>query len=133
MGGTAMSLYWSIAFHALGKIAEAERYTIDTALQNNYPHQMLLGKEVVCIDMYEQGHHDLIGFTRSILVNCKKVTTKPYLDFLSSFIESETYNAPVNRFIALSKLLKDEQDFDKRHELLNQIRDLRNTFISVKK
>ena len=79
IGGPLLSLNWAIAYFELGKIAEAKIYTIDTAFQNVYLHGLLINREVSQIDMYERGY-DILGFAKSMIEDCKKVTTQPYLD-----------------------------------------------------
>jgi hypothetical protein len=39
-------------------------------------------------------------------------------------MDTEEYKNAINRFIALNKLLKDENNYGKRIELINHIRDL---------
>jgi hypothetical protein len=125
IGGPLLSLNWSIAYFELGKIADTEVYTIDTAFQNIYLHGLLLDRDVSRIDMYEHGY-DMLEFAKSMIKDCKKVSTKPYLDWLSTFIDTDEYKEPINKYIALNKLLKDENNRDKRIELLDHIRDLEN-------
>ena len=123
IGGPILSLNWSIAFHSLDQIADTKIYTIDTAFQNVYLHGLLLNKEVHRIDMYEDGYN-MLEFTHSLMNYCRKVVTDQYIAWLSEFIETVDYKEPVNRFIALNKLLKDESDTDNRIELIGYIRDL---------
>ena len=123
IGGPMLSLYWSIAYYELGRIPETKIYTIDTAFQNVYLHGLLLDLEVSWIDMYEHGY-DMLGFAQSMIKPCKKVATQPYLDWLSTFMDTDDYKGPVNKFIALNKLLKDEDNRNKRIVLLDHIRDL---------
>ncbi|NJK96324.1 MAG: hypothetical protein HC905_16690 [Bacteroidales bacterium] len=125
IGGSLLSLNWSIAYFGLGRITETKIYTIDTAFQNIYLHGLLLDREVDRIDMYEQGY-DMLEFAKSMIKDCKKVSTKPYLDWLITFIETDKYEERITRFIALNKLLKDENNRDKRIELLDHIRELEN-------
>ena len=120
IGTPLLSLHWSIAYFELGKIGEAKTYTIDTAFQNIYLHKILLDREVIQIDMYELGR-DMLEFAQLITKNYGKVATKSYLDWLSAFIETDEYKEPINKFIALNKLLKDEDNDDKRIELQDQI------------
>jgi hypothetical protein len=125
IGGPLLSLNWSIAYYELGKISDSKIYTIDTAFQNVYLHGLLLDKEVIRIDMYEHGY-DMLEFAKSMLKDCKKVLTKSYRDWLLEFIETDEYKEPINKYIALNKLLKDEYNRDDRTELLVHIRDLEN-------
>lgn len=125
IGSPLLSLNWSIAYFGLGHIPDAKTYTIDTAFQNVYLHGLLLNGKVSQIDLYEHGY-DMLEFAKSMIKDCKKVSTKSYLDWLSTFIETEEYKEPINRYIALNKLFKDENNRDKRIELLNHIRDLEN-------
>jgi hypothetical protein len=120
IGGPLLSLYWSIAFHELGKINETKIYTIDTAFQNVYLHGFLLDREVNRIDMYEHGYN-MLEFAKSMSKDGQKVSTKPYLDWLTTFMDSDEYKDPVNKCIALNKLLKDENNRDKRIELLDHM------------
>ena len=123
IGGPLLSVNWSIAHYELEQITETKIYTIDTAFQNIYLHGLLLDKEVSRIDMFEQGY-DMLEFAKSMIKDCKKVATKPYLDWLSIFMETDDYKVPVNRFIALNKLLKDENNRAKQSELIDHISDL---------
>lgn len=123
IGSPLMSLNWSIAFYSLDKINETKIYTIDTAFQNIYIHELLLDKEVSRIDMYEHGY-DMLDFAKKMIKDCKKVSTQSYLNWLKNFMETEEYKDPINKIIALSKLLKDEYDSEKRVELLEQVREL---------
>jgi hypothetical protein len=125
IGDAQVSLNWSIAYHGLGMIVEAEIYTIDTAFKNVYLHSLLLDREISRIDMYDQGF-DTLEYTKTMIETCKKISTKPYLDWLTTFIDTDRYKEPINKFIALNKLLKDENIRDKRIELLDHIRDLEN-------
>ena len=125
IGDALVSLNWSIAYYGLGQINETRIYTIDTAFKNVYLHGLLLDREISWIDMYENGY-DMLEFAKSMIIDCKKVSTKPYLDWLATFIDTDEYKVPINRFIALNKLLKDENNRDKRIELLDHIRDLEN-------
>ncbi|HZH71176.1 MAG: hypothetical protein WAP53_03390 [Dysgonamonadaceae bacterium] len=123
IGGPLLSLNWAIAYFELGKIAETKIYTIDTAFQNIYLHGLLINREVSQIDMYERGY-DILNFAKSMIEDCKKVTTQPYLDWLTNFMDTEEYKEPINKFIALSKLLKDENNQKKRSELIDHIYEL---------
>lgn len=123
IGDAMMSLNWSIAYHGLDKIKEAEIYAVDTAFQNIYIHGLLLDKAVDKIDMFEP-ENDILDYTETNLKDFKKLVTKSYRDWLSSFMNTDEYKEPITRFISLNKLLKDEKDHDKRIELHNYIRDL---------
>lgn len=125
IGSPLLSLNWSIAYYKLGQIPDTKIYTIDTAFQNVYLHGLLLDREVSRIDIYEHGY-DMLEFAKSMIKDCKKVSTRPYLDWLTTFIDTNEYKEPINRYIELNKLLKDENNQDKRIELLNHIRDLEN-------
>lgn len=74
------------------------------------------------IDIYGRGY-DMLEYAKRVIKHCKKVSTQPYLGWLVSFMNTDEYLEPVNQFIALNKLFKDESDRDKRIELLAQIRD----------
>lgn len=123
IGGPLLSLSWAISYFELGKIKEAKIYTIDTAFQNIYLHGLLLDNEIKQIDMYEHGY-DMLEFTKSIIKDCKKVATQLYRDWLTSFMKTSEYIEPINRFITINKLLKNENDSHKRTQFLNNIRDL---------
>jgi hypothetical protein len=123
VGDAVLSLNWSIAYYGLGQVRETKIFTIDTAFQNVYFHGLLLDRVVDKIDMYESGQ-DILEFTKSYIADCKKVVTKSYLDWLSNFMDTDEYKIPINRFIALNKLLKDENNQGKRIGLIKQIRDL---------
>jgi len=123
IGSSLLSLNWSIAYFELGKIAEAKIYTIDTAFQNIYLHDLLIGKEVKRIGMYEHGH-DMLDVAKSIIKDYKKIVTQTYLEWLTVFMDTDEYKEPINKYIELSKLLKDENDKDKWIELLDQISEL---------
>ncbi|SFD85897.1 hypothetical protein [Thermophagus xiamenensis] len=120
IGSPFLSLIWAVACFELGKMAEAKTYTIDTAFQNVYLHGLLLDREVSPIDMYNHGY-DMLEFAKSLIEDCKKITTKTYLDWLATFINTDEYNDPVNKYIALNKLLKDENNDEKRGKLLDEI------------
>jgi hypothetical protein len=123
IGDAMISMNWSIAYHGLGKTKEAEVYTIHTSFQNIYLHGFLLDRSVERIDIYEPGY-DLLEYTKSQIKEFRKVVTKSYLDWLSGFVETDVYKIPINRFIAISKLLKDESDPKSRIKLYDAIRDL---------
>jgi hypothetical protein len=123
IGGPLLSLNWAIAYFELGKGTDAKIYTIDTAFQNSYLHGLLLDKKVNRIDMYEHGY-DMLEFANSMIEDCKKVSTKRYLDWLTSFIETDEYIEPINKYISLNKLLKDENNQDKRGVLIGEIKTL---------
>jgi hypothetical protein len=125
IGGPLLSLNWSIAYFGLGQLNDTKIYMIDTAFQNIYLHGLLLDRELIKIDMYEHGY-DMLEFAKSVIKDCKKVSTQPYLDWLEAFIDTDEYKEPVNKFIELNKLLKDENNRDKRMELLDHIRNLEN-------
>jgi hypothetical protein len=122
IGGPLLSLNWSIAYFGLGQMTETKIYTIDTAFQNVYLHGLLLDRDVRRIDMYEHGY-DMLEFAKSMIKDCKKLSAESYLDWLKAFIDTDEYKEPINKFIALNKLLKDENNRDKRIELLDHIRD----------
>ncbi len=125
IGVPLLSLNWSIAYFGLGQLNDTKIYTIDTAFQNIYLHGLLLDRDVSKIYMYEHGY-DMLEFAKSIIKDCKKVSTQPYLDWLEAFIDTDEYKEPINKFIELNKLLKDENNRDKRMELLDHIRNLEN-------
>lgn len=125
IGSPFLSLCWSIAYYEIGKMKESIIYTIDTAFQNIYLHNLLFDREVNRIDMYEHGY-DMLEFAKSMIKDCKKMATQNYLDWLIEFMVTEEYKEPINKFIALNKLLKDEANTDKRSELLDHISDLEN-------
>ncbi|MGV8962926.1 MAG: hypothetical protein ACOH2V_06060 [Candidatus Saccharimonadaceae bacterium] len=123
IGVPLLSFHWSNAYHELGKLQETKIYTIDTAFQNIYLHKLLLNREVNKIDMYEFGR-DMLEFAQLMIKDCGKVATESYFNWLSIFIETDEYKEPINKFIALTKLLKNENKQYKRIELLEQIRVL---------
>jgi hypothetical protein len=123
IGDAMISMNWAIGYHGLGKTKEAEVYTIHTSFQNIYLHGFLLDRSVERIDIYEPGY-DLLEYTKSQIKEFRKVVTKSYLDWLSGFVETDVYKIPINRFIAISKLLKDESDPKSRIKLYDAIRDL---------
>ncbi len=125
IGGPLLSLNWSIAYFGLGQLTDAKIYTIDTAFQNVYLHGLLLDREINQIDMYEHGY-DMLEFAKSMVKDCKKVSTIPYLDWLKSFIDTDEYKEPINRYVVLNKLLKDENNRKKRSELIDHISELEN-------
>jgi hypothetical protein len=124
IGDAMMSLNWSIAYHGFDKLKDAEIYAIDTAFQNIYLHGLLLDRVVDKIDMFESGY-DILDYTETHLKDFKKLTTKSYLDWLAGFMETDDYKVPVNRFIAISKLLVDENERKKRIKLQDSIRVLK--------
>ncbi len=73
--------------------------------------------------MYEHGY-DMLEFAKSMTKDCKKICTQRYLDWLTTFMDTDEYKEPVNKFIGLNKLLKDENEKDKRIQLLDHIRAL---------
>lgn len=123
IGGPLLSLNWSLGYFEIGLITETKIYTIDTAFQNVYLHGLMLNQELSRIDMYDNGY-DMLDYAKSMINDCKKIITKSYLDWLAIFINTDEYKNAVNKFIALNKLLKDEEIQEKRIELLNHIRDL---------
>ena len=123
IGASLLSLHWSIAYYELGKLKEAKIYTIDTAFQNIYLHKLLLDKEVSKIGMYEDGR-DMLEFAQLMNKDHRKVVTDSYLNWLSTFIETDEYKEPVNEFIALSIQLKDDVSHDKWIKLHGKIRAL---------
>jgi len=124
-GTPLLSLNWSIAFFELGQLEKAKIYTIDTAFQNIYLHDLLLDREIKRIDMYEQGY-DMFEHSQAVVKYCKKVSTKSYLDWLLKFMNSDEYKKPVNKFVEISKLIKYEYNNNKRDLLLNHITYLVN-------
>lgn len=70
---------------------------------------------------------DMLEFAKSMIKDCKKVSTKTYLGWLASFINTDEYKNPINKFIALNKLLKDENNQEARTELIDHISNLENT------
>ena len=132
IGAPMLSLHWSIAYFELGKLREAKTYTIDTAFQNIYLHELLLGREVKRIDMYEFGR-DMYEFAQSMTKDYGNVATKSYLDWLSAFIETDEYKDPINKFIVLNKIVKDEDNNDKRIKLHDQISALEKMNINKKR
>ena len=125
IGEPLLSLNWSMAYFGLGLITETKIYTVDTAFQNVYLHGLLLDRDVIRIDMYEHVC-DLLEFAKSMIKECKKISTKSYLDWLTIFMDTDEYKEPINRFIALNKLLKDENNRVKKSELIDHISDLEN-------
>jgi hypothetical protein len=99
IGSPLLSLNWAIALHGLNQINETKKYTIDTAFQNVYLHRLLLDREANLIDMYDPHGQELLDRTRTWIVDCKKVVSKPYMDWLSEFIDSDEYNKQINKFI----------------------------------
>lgn len=125
IGGPLLSINWSIAYFELGQLTDTKIYTIDTAFQNVYIHGLLLDRVISRIDMYENGY-DTLEFAKSMVKDCKKIITRPYLDWLTAFIDTDEYKKPVNKYIALNKLLKDEHNFEKRSVLVGYMSELEN-------
>lgn len=125
IGGPLLSINWSIAYFELGQLTDTKIYTIDTAFHNVYLHGLLLDRVISRIDMYENGY-DTLEFAKSMVKDCKKVITRPYLDWLKAFIDTDEYKNPVNKYIALNKLLKDEHNFEKRSVLVGYMSELEN-------
>jgi hypothetical protein len=123
-GTPILSLNWSIAFHSSGLIEKCKIYTLDTAFQNVYLHGLLLDREVKLIDMKDPNGNKLLEHTKSWISDCKKNVTKPYMEWLSAFIDSNEYSGPITKFISLLQLLADETDDNNRIIILNRIRDM---------
>jgi hypothetical protein len=124
LGSPLLSLNWAIAFHGLGQINETKIYTIDTAFQNVYLLGLLLDRDVKLIDMYDPYGNEILERTKSWIKDCKKVVSKPYMDWLSVFVDSDEYNEHINKFVSLLKHLSVETNNDKQITILKRIRDL---------
>jgi len=117
-GDIMLSLNWSVAYFEFGKLAEAKVHTIDTAFQNVYLHNLLLDKGVEQIDMYEL-MYNMLEFTTTNIDQYKKAVTKSYIDWLQEFIETDEYKNPVNKYIALGKLMNDGESDEKHSQLID--------------
>ncbi|MGQ1891483.1 hypothetical protein ACT29H_13665 [Thermophagus sp. OGC60D27] len=120
IGSPFLSLIWAIAYFETGKMAEAKIYTIDMAFQNIYLPELLLDKEVNLIDMYDHGPN-MLDFAKSLTDDGKKLLTNNYRDWMETFMHTDEYKKPVNKFIALNKLLKDETIDDQKYALRDEI------------
>ena len=75
----------------------------------------------------------MLDVAKSIIKDYKKIVTQTYLEWLTVFMDTDEYKEPINKYIELSKLLKDENDKDKWIELLDQISELEDRNKNIKK
>jgi hypothetical protein len=129
-GVPELSLDWAVAFYATGKIEDCKICTIETAFQNVYLHGLMIGRSIAQIDKCESFNCEEIDYAQSIAENCKVLSTSQYIEWLAEFVNSDEYKAPVKEFIEINKLLKNENERDKRMDLINRVSNLRETIKS---
>ena len=127
IGDAMVSFNWSVAYHGLNMIKEAEIYAIDTAFKNIYLHNLLLNKPV---DKIEINKDDFVMLNNKVLEEFKNIVSTTYLSWLSDFIETNNYKEPINKYISLNKLLANENNLKNRSKLLDSIDELMKKNVS---
>lgn len=127
IGGAILYLNWSISFFETGKIKGAKANTMITAFQNINLHHMLLGGNIVDKEIIHHEYYQADHFQKTVDY-AFKITTQNYIDWLREFSNTEEYQKPIQEFKFLNHLLKNDNSYDERVEILNKIRALEKSF-----
>jgi hypothetical protein len=118
-------LFWSFTHYKNKHEKDAVRLAYRTAFSNTYLIDLLCGKPVVSIDKAELGGSETLKYAEDIAEWCNSLITKDFKTWLCSLHETEEFRSNLNRFISLQKLIKDEDAYELRSRLIDEVTRLR--------
>ncbi|MEZ4773222.1 MAG: hypothetical protein R3D00_08565 [Bacteroidia bacterium] len=117
---------WTIILFKTGKIKDAEKKAIKTYFGNTYVFDKFFGNPIVPIDKYEYSNLDQPSYTEYFHLSSTQPELAGFSEWLAVFIRSERFQQLSSKFIALNIQLKTVQEYEKRRQLLTEIRMLEN-------
>lgn len=109
---------WSIILFKLGKLKEAERMVINTFRGNTYLLDKFFNRPVIKVEKWEGSNWETAEQAEYLQYSCSDKNLQDFSEWLDDFEKSENFRRVTDGFINIQKALKDEDNIDKRRQLL---------------
>ncbi len=124
MGFPDFLFEWTLILFKNNKEKEAQRKALETWFSNTYLFDKFFGRLVQPIDKYESSNLSTAAFTDFLSYSAGQPGLKDFTFWLGQLERSEEFLNRTNRFLALRKQLKTEDDRIKRMALQAEERQL---------
>ena len=124
MGFPDFLFEWTLILFKNGKEKEAGQKALETWFSNTYFFDKFFGRPVEPIDKYESSNLSTAAFTDFLSYSAGQPGLEDFTVWLGQLERSEKFLNRINRFLALRKQLKTEDDRIKRMALLAEERQL---------
>src|SRR5207244_2561848 len=99
----------------------------ETYCGNTYLFDKFFGRPIVPIEKYEGSNLEVAGFTEYFEYSSKQSELADFSEWLAKLIETEEFKSRCDKYIDIYKRLKTEGDYETRHYLPIQARQLEET------
>lgn len=118
---------WTVILFKTGRLKEAEKKAFQTFTMNTYLFDKFFGRPVNKIEKREFSNLEITKYATDYFdYSCKQEYMSDFGEWLDKLIQTEKFNALTNKYIDIHKLLKNEDNFEKRGYLLKKARKLEN-------
>lgn len=119
---------WAIILFKRNRLVKAEQKVFETYCQNTFLLDKFLGKPLQNLKISENDWAGSIAYLDNLDYSHRQANLADFSVWLNDFMDSEKFKAAATRFIELKNKLKNENEFEKRGSLLDQISLLQNDF-----
>jgi hypothetical protein len=115
---------WTIILFKCGKLKDAVKKAFETYCGNTYLFDKFFGRPIVPIDKYERSNLAEAGFTNYFDYSSQQPELADFSEWLGKLIATEEFKSRCDKYIDIFKRLKTENDYETRHYLIMQARQL---------
>ena len=119
---------WAIILFKRNRLVKAEQKVFETYCQNTFLLDKFLGKPLQNLKISENDWAGSIAYLDNLDYSHSQPHLADFSVWLNNFISSERFTTAATRFIELKTKLTNENEFEKRGSLLDQISLLQNDF-----
>ena len=116
---------WTIILFKCGKKKEAAKKAFETYCSNTYMFDKFFGRPITPIEKHEGSNMQVAGFTEYLEYSSKQPELAEFSEWLDNLIVTPDFKSRCEKYIAIYKRLKTENDFETRHYLIMQASQLR--------
>ena len=115
---------WTLILFKNGKLKDGEQKAIETYFSNSYLFDKYFGRNIIPIEKYEYSNVSTAEFVQYFTYSSEQVELTDFSEWLMQFENSERFLTTKEKYIEINKQLSNEDDYETRIYLLNQINQL---------
>ena len=111
---------WTIILFKTGRTLGAEKKAFQTFCSNTYVFNKFFDRPITPIDKWEGSNLASPAFTKHFEYSRGNSGLSDFSDWLEKYISTEKFYILSHKYVDIQKRLKDENDVNKRHYLVEQ-------------
>lgn len=119
---------WSVILFMNGKTRDAEKKLFEAYCRNTYIIDKFIGKEIIPIEKWEGSNLEDAEFVNHFNYSSKDEDLTSFSEWLTGIVASEKFIRATEKYIETEKKLLHEKDYATRCLLVEQQRQLINTY-----